>query len=295
MKLTSKLQYSNCETGEFAEEKQRTYEETIQLIEAFPWAAQRDHLQVSLTNPSVTLQSPNNDFLKLAVFFNNTFVLHYFSPEDVLFTKSFTRLSEAYPYISNYFSESIFSPAAFRKENTWMQHNRKHFESQDFRYEITPDNIKTFLWKTSGFQFCITFVFLVVMLAVNSTQPQPLLFIILSLYFFCVGGGLNLILFFNYYRYAKNKILIMSKGNDIFFYGDAFAPTQYNKKDILDYTVVGPNNARSPIYPFAIFIIKFRDGSLIKIPDLFVLRKEMENKLTGCTKIEKNGFPYLKS
>ena len=66
--LVTKIQYNNFETGEFSEVRERTYEETVDLIEHFPWNKQREKLVIDLTNPSVTIEGGDNDFLKFAVF-----------------------------------------------------------------------------------------------------------------------------------------------------------------------------------------------------------------------------------
>ena len=63
--LVSKMQYKNFEAGEFIEEKERSFDETIELIGNFPWEAQREKIVIELTNPSVTMEGKNNDYLKL--------------------------------------------------------------------------------------------------------------------------------------------------------------------------------------------------------------------------------------
>lgn len=89
--LISKVQYKNFETGEFVDVQERNYEETIQLIEKFPWNDQREKIVIDLTNPSITIEGKNNNFLKFAVFFNQKYVLHYFSE-----TQTFKKTDEYY-------------------------------------------------------------------------------------------------------------------------------------------------------------------------------------------------------
>ena len=64
-RLISKVQYKNFEAGEFVEVCERTFNETTELIEKFPWTDQRDKIVIDLTNPSITIEGKNNDFLKL--------------------------------------------------------------------------------------------------------------------------------------------------------------------------------------------------------------------------------------
>ena len=66
--LISKIQYHNFEAGEFIDRKERSYEDTISLIKAFPWATERNGLKVDLTNPSITIENSYNEFLKLALY-----------------------------------------------------------------------------------------------------------------------------------------------------------------------------------------------------------------------------------
>ena len=117
MNLTSKIQYKNFETGEFVEEKKRTLEETIEIIEQFLWTKERDNFVIDLTNPSITIKRKNDDYLKLAVYFNQKFVLHYLDHKKVLFDKSFIGIRDSYKYIENYFA-ATFDTTDLKKQNT---------------------------------------------------------------------------------------------------------------------------------------------------------------------------------
>ena len=75
--MHTKIQFKNFEPGEFTSEKDRTADETIDLITSFPWKNERDHLVVSLTNPGITIEGTKNDFLKLSPYYNGKYVLHY--------------------------------------------------------------------------------------------------------------------------------------------------------------------------------------------------------------------------
>ncbi|MFT3704908.1 MAG: hypothetical protein QM802_21255 [Agriterribacter sp.] len=295
LQLISKVQYKNFETGEFSEKNKRGYDETIQLIEAFPWEEQRKDLRVNLTNPSVTLEGINATYLKLALFYNGKFVLHYFSHEGELYTKSFTELKDAYPYIQKYFSPDSFDLTDFKKEPTWFQYNLKHFVSQDFIYLITPKRIKDYLFSTTGFSLAFG---LLIILFIVVTSPAPgiiaiWLFVVIVMFF--MGGGINLILFFNYYDYSKNKMLVMSKGNDVFFFGNKDSPIEYNKKDILRFISVRSKSSKSPVAGFGFIIIELRNGKTIRIPNIFVDSNALENKLFEYPKIEKNIFPFMRN
>jgi hypothetical protein len=298
--LVSKIQHKEFEVGEFVEEKDRDYEETIALIESFPWEIERKNLNVNLTNPSVTIQGKHGDFLKLGLFYNGKFVLHYFK-DETLFTKSFSSFQGTYSYIEKFFTANNFDITGFKKENTWMQKNRQHFISQSFRYVATPEVVKRYLISTSGFAFCFS-LFMILLLIV-----KPLLYLnfnsdyytaivpFLAIIIFLLGGGMHLIIFFNFYNNVRDKVLIMSKGNSIFYYGDINDPQRYDKLNIVRFTTVQPTTSRNPLSVFAIVSIEFNNGKQIQIPNLLVDSLKMQEKLTGIPKIELNKIPFIKS
>jgi hypothetical protein len=293
--LTSKVQHNNFEVGEFVDEKERTYDETIRLIEDFPWESERKNLAVSLTNPSITIAGKNDDFLKLALFYNQKFVLHYFDHQQKLFTKSFTNIRDSYPHIRSYFEEPNFDPSAFKLENTWLQHNLQHFVSQDFHYTANPPTIKRFLISTSGFGLAMSLVmFVFLIFKANDTANYYVVFAIYFVFFFIAGGGLNLIVFFNFYCYAKDKILIMSKGNDVFYFGDIVNPKEYNKSEIVRFRIIRIQASRNPLNSFAIVAIELKDGTELQIPNLLVDYIAMEQKLSGIPFVEENETPFIR-
>ncbi len=69
--LISKIQYKNFEPGEFTDRQNRTYEQTISLIEAFPWEGRKSPPGSRLlpTPPSPWKARISGDFLKLAVYY----------------------------------------------------------------------------------------------------------------------------------------------------------------------------------------------------------------------------------
>lgn len=289
---TSKIQYKNFETGEYVEEKKRSFEELIEIIEQFPWEKERDKILIDLTNPSITIQGNNNDYLKLAVYFNRKFVLHYLDVDEILYDKSFMDIRDSYKYLEKYFN-GTFDKSEFKKQNTWLKKNVQHFVSQDFHYTVTPASIRKYLWSTSGMNFIFSAFIIFLFIFKNELPINNIALYFILLFMLFMGGGLNLILFFNYYSYCKDKILIMSKGNDLFCYGYKNYPVKYNKNDILQFTTIKSRNHRSPIADFAIIKIEFKDGAVIKIPNLLVDDTSLEHKLFQYRKIEKGGFPYI--
>jgi hypothetical protein len=294
LRLNSKIQYNNFEPGEFVDVQLRSYEEVVELIERFPWEVQRIKIVIGMTNPSITIEGKNNDFLQFALYYNQKFVLRYFDKTRTLFTKTFINLKDGYKYIRNYFDQSAFDITEFKKEVTWLQHNLKHFVTQDFRYVLTPTSVINYLLSTSGVSFCFSIIFLIVILlkGINSINPGVLILVLILM--FSIGGGIHLIVFFNYYRYVKDKILIMSKGSDVFYFGNIDNPAAYDKKDILQYTIIRNRGSKNPFNGFAITEIEFKGGTVLKIPNLLVGYPAMEQKLFQYPGVDRNGFPFLR-
>ena len=87
----------------------------------------------------------------------------------------------------------------------------------------------------------------------------------------------------------------MSKGNDIFYFGNINSPNKYDKKDIMQFTIKKSRSSRSPISEFSITTIEFRDGSQIKIPSLLLDDSAFTHKLFGYPKISEGGFPFIRN
>lgn len=113
--LVTKIQYKNFEPGEFVDVQKRIYEETIGLIEGYPWNIQREKFMIDLTNPSVTIEGRNGDYLKLAVFFNQKYVLLYLNKEQRLFSRSFSTLQDGYTYVKCFFEQPVFDLTGFKR------------------------------------------------------------------------------------------------------------------------------------------------------------------------------------
>lgn len=292
-KLTSKIQYKNFEVGEFIEIQLRSYNELIELIEKFPWNIQRDKIVIGLTNPSITIERRNNEFLKLSLFYNQKYILRYIDKTQNLFVKTFIQLNDAYDYIKNFFEQSKFCTKEFRRESTWFQNNIKHFITNDFKYVLTSKSIGQYLLLTSGIYFFLSITILISFLLKGLNPINLIGLIVLLLIMFLIGGGLHLIIFLNQYNYAKNKILIMSKGNDTFYFGKTDNPSKYNKTDILQYSIIRSRGRRNILGGFAIIEIEFKNGTILKIPNLLVDYFAMEQKLFEYPKIEINKLPIL--
>jgi hypothetical protein len=291
--LLSKLQYRNFEPGEFVESRFRNFEETIGLIDNFPWSREREKIVIDLTNPSVTLER-NATFLKLSLYFNGKFVLYYLNPENILFAKSFTDITDAYPYIRAFFRETDFTTTDFKQENTWLKNNLVHFVSQDFRYQVTRRRIRQFLISSSGVPLLLFFSVNLLFLLPSDYALSGWKWIVLIAVLMVWGGGINLLLFLQYYLHTRNRILILSRGNDQFIYGHRSDPVAYQKKQISEISLVHYSNGRSPILGFAVLWIRFQDQRTIQIPTLLLGLVDMQNKFPGIPIKEENALPVMR-
>ena len=231
--LISKIQYDNFEPGEFVEVKERSYEEVITLIEAYPWNKQREHFAVSLTNPSITIEGKNNDYFKISLYYNGKYVIYYLEDNGTLFTKSFEQLESIHEYVKAYFEKNNVDTTGFKKTNNSLSKIIFNFRTQDFVYTFSYNNrFKLF----SYFYMFIGGILGLFILQAPTTIDNFLSHIFFKVFF--IGSAVFLIGFpiltlYNHYKYSKNKILIISKANPIFYFGDLDNPKPYNKNDIV--------------------------------------------------------------
>lgn len=292
--VISKLQYKEFETGEFIDEKARSFGECKKNIEEFPWDNERENLKVGLTNPSITFEKQKNNFLKLSTSYNQKFVLNYFNESQELYSKTYKAYFDTLPVIERYFNESTFDTTELRKENTWLKNIRQHFETQNFTFEVTFTSARKYLIKTSLINFCLTIGLMIIPIFIKNRQLENYDYVVFGLISFLIGGGLNIILFLNHYLFAKDKLLILSRGNNNFYFGESKNLTHYNKNEILNYTTIRHHSNRSPINEFAVLKIEMKNGAVIKIPSIFLDYYSWERKLYNCDRLEKNRFPFLK-
>ncbi|HEY4110298.1 hypothetical protein [Puia sp.] len=287
-KLIVKLQYRDYEAGEFTAIHPCDAAETIRLIANYPWEEQRDHISIGLTNPSITIEGPDNDFLKLSPYYNGKFVLHYFDKDHHLFTRSFDTISTVDPVIQSFFGVHPFDPAGFKKETTWLQSNSIHFKTQEFHYALTPARligpvlaalfllVVATVW-TLGFlaltHFSIAFLIL------------PAAMIILLVRIAALAA--------NHYRSAKDKLLILSKGKDEFSFGNPFSLNTYNKKDIRQITTYGRRQRGG--YPALTRVeIFFENGRTIDISCLIIHQETLVAKFPHTPhSIVGKSFPFI--
>jgi hypothetical protein len=288
--LISKVQYNNFEAGEFVDIKERNHEETITLIEGFPWNKQRENFSVSLTNPSITIEGTNSDYLKIALYYNGKYVIYYLEDNGSLFTKSFERLESIYEYIKVFFEKNNVDTTGFKKTTNSLSKIIIYFRTQDFVYTFSYNNrFKLFSY---FYMFIVGILTLFILKAPNNIDNLHLriflkLFFISSAVFFI---GYPILTLYNHYIYSKNKILIISKANPIFYFGDLDNPKAYNKKDIVQ--IFSNNRYRDNGTKLR---IEFNNNEIIEFSLLLLAPVDLEyTKFPECSIIKKYMHPFLK-
>ena len=293
MNLTCKIQYNNFEAGEFTNVKQVDYSTAINIVEHFPWEKQREHIVIELTNPSVSFEYGPGRILKLALFFNHKFVLHFFDGEH-LYTKSFTDYKLAYPFIEYFFQHQTIDFSIFKKENTWMKKINKHFITSDFVYSIDKKSLWDLL-DTGTIMVLIMNIVLLIYFIDSDRSWMHLSFLAILLSTFFLYGGINYMLLINYYLASKNKTLQLSKGNDIFLWGKNADLKEYKKSDVIKILIKKNYSSRAPWYDFSISFLFFNDGTYIKIPSLILSDSDIKYKMYPLTSETKASFiPFCK-
>jgi len=88
-------------------------------------------------------------------------------------------------------------------------------------------------------------------------------------------GVLVLSLSINHYRASRNKILSLSRGNPLFYYGDINAPIAYDKKDIQEVVQYGGGRSSDRLSRTEII---FKDGSSINVSGMILSSDRMAAK-----------------
>lgn len=289
--LLSKIQHKNFEPGEFVDIRLRTYVELTGEIDRFPWQQERDGIVINLTNPSVTVEDGKGNYLKFEVFFLQKFVLHYFDTEETLYTKSFARREDAYPFIENLYRQESFDLAGFKKEYTWAQYNLVHFKTKDFHYTLTRRRRQKYFWYTNWATavFAPVFLFLSLLQVFKAQYGAAVLVLLITAVFWVP----SLFYFLRYVKYSRDRILYMTKGSDTFQYGINGAVATYNKQEIESVVMHETRNSKSPLSAFCYLEMNFKDGAAIYIPNSLVERTELLNKLSQFSIRYEGGPPSI--
>lgn len=279
--LVSKLQYKNYEKGEFSDEKPRNLEETLKLIEDFPWNLQRG-TDIQVTGPGIVIKDKKGGYLKIALYFNGKFSVYYMDSGDRLYEYHTPELTDECQKVKEYF-EGNLDLSGFEK-HFFNRGNRAHFVNGHFEYRVNQTKIPLLIILMAFF----TMAFVITAVALPWLTGVPLLIYPLALFnAFLWSWG-----FYSYTKLfirCKKLVLIVSKGNPIFQFGTDGHMVSYNKLDITEITGYGGLQSRSS--DLVTVEISFRKGNHIKFPgmliDILLFNSKMPEdiKLTTITNL----------
>jgi hypothetical protein len=261
----SKLQHKTYEKGEFSDEKVRSFDETIDLIKAFPWDAERTLTDIQLTGPSVTIRDGDLNYLKVGLYFNGKYCLYYLDRDNHLYEYHASDINDACKIVGDFFTGQL-DLEQFEKKFISVG-SIKHFENALFDYTVNPAGF------IARFIFAIILALLELACAVMMFKLNPptlAWFTIVPLALFVSGFVFYFAyLQLRYYLKSKNLSLTLSAGNDIFQFGNIDAEVSYNKADIDIINVYG-NTGTKGSHVLDIMEIIFIDGSKIQIPGMLI-------------------------
>ncbi len=295
MNLTCKIQYKTFEPGEFTDIKQVDFITAVDIIEKFPWGEQRDHIAIDFTCPSVSFEYAPDCILKLSLYYNNKFILYFFNGKH-LYSKSFIDYKAAYSFIEYFFKHQSIDFSAFKKETPWFKKVVNHFRTADFVYTVKGKTIYSFFDFGTFMVSIVQLIFLPLFLSYSITKTFNLYALLLFLLVFSVWGGINYFLLITYYFYSKNKYLQLSKGNDIFLWGEYPGNIKkYSKSDINEIMVRQNEGSRCPWGDFTLTFIFMKDGSFLKIPSTLLDGMNIHFKIPDVPyKVKQTVIPHLK-
>ncbi len=277
-KLISKIQYNHFETGEFVDEKERSYEEVISLIENFPWEEQRNNdLLIDLSSPSITIQDDDRSYLRISLYRDNKFILYFYDGKS-LYSKIVLKFTDAYEDIDEYMA--LLSPdlTHFKKEDTTFKSPEVHFRSKDFIYKVDPNNPGAYITANTWVLLLLLTACLIVLISTSYMIGIGMTLFLSAVLLFAFGP-INLFLTANYFSHSKGKMLQLSKGSSTFKYGDVGNPVEYNKSDIADVTVERNTSTRCTWNEFTVTTIKMKNGDVFKIPSILLKADSIDKKL----------------
>lgn len=283
--LRSKLQHNTYEKGEYSDEQHRSLDETIQLIKAFPWDAERALTDIQLTGPSVTIQDNDLNYLKLGLYFNGKFCVYYLDSGNHLYEYHAETINEACELVKDFFEQTL-NLKPFDK-HLFNIGNKPHFVSSDFIYRVNPLRVIA-----SVAMLSIYALFIIYNIIAGNFNPTNKAIPVVALLFIVLIG-----LFIGYLVFiamgGRNQYLQISRGNNHFSYGiDSQHIVTYNKADIEEIVYTQGRNMSD-------IKIRFKNGEVIKptmlIKDYDLIQKFPEKSGVKITYIRKTRFGESKT
>jgi hypothetical protein len=274
VQLISKLQYKNCETGEFFAIFSRSLEETQALITGFPWKQEREMASVYLTCPSVTIEHPSGHILKLGPYYNGKFSLYLLDCTGVVSQKIILSVEDSFALIRDFFNDKDIAGGFTKMSFTWD--GKKHFLTNRFEYTVTPKRVIRYLLFPEG----VGILYMIILL-LSGYRTSFLSAVMVMFIFSTVLYGINTYLLFNYHFFSRNLYLRMSKAHDSFLFGPKDEIKEYAKADIEIVFLYKNKGQRCPWGDYIVYDICLKNGDRLHFPSLLLGRYDLSNKLPG--------------
>ena len=274
----SKLQYKTCEDGEYYEERARTLEETLALINNFPWERER-FAEIDLTGPSVTIIDDHNNFLKVSIHYGGTFHIYYLDKENRFYERYPINIDDVEEMVTDFFSGSLKLKQMEEQRRTYFQ--RQYFLTKSFNYTV-----KT--WKAFLYTFWICLIallfggfFILTLFSGLASFGTEVFFAVLA----ALAAATPFYCFVKMRNY-EGLHLHITRANAEFTFGDSLGDVKtYNKVDVVKIITTASVNSKEPIEIKLIEIV-FKDDSSIRFPNSLITTDVLAGKFPTYFKPE---------
>jgi len=270
----SKLQYKTCEHGEYYEEKARTLDETIHLINNFPWAREQ-YAQLGVTGPSITIRDPHGNYLKVGIYYGGKYSLYYLDAKKTYYERRNLRMDIVYNCVKALFAGNVnLQEFSNPKWSTVQYLINRDFLTKTFEYLLR-------FWEIvlmSIFWLIYFIFFLIVSMIFILEKPFEPFTLILLICPLLIGFPIYHI--FSRLYPKREQYIKIARGTDSFLFGDkADEVKSYNKNDIEKVVHYIDNSSRSPNM-FELLEIIFKDGSSIKFSNALISDITLRSKFS---------------
>jgi len=259
----SKLQYNTYEKGEYSDEKVRGLEDTLLLVNDFPWDGQRG-ADVQLTGPSVTIHDESGNYLKVGLYFGGKYCIYFLDCDNHLYEYHAPDLEDANIVLRDFFNGQI-ELTKFDK-HLFNIGNKGHFFSRDFIYRVKA-------WRVILTSAPLIVIFLLFFSSAIAIKSAPFFIVAVPL-LISMPCGCLLIYILNCYLGCSDQVLQISSGNNSFSFANSNRDSNYNKEDIKQ--IIVNNHSRN--VDFILFEICFKDESVLKLTTMLISEISFRNK-----------------
>ncbi|WP_285009299.1 hypothetical protein [Pedobacter faecalis] len=287
--LISKLQYKKSEKGEFAQIAPRNLQDTLKLIQEYPWATERSLASVELTCPSVTIEHPTGTYLKLGHYFSGKFCLYYLDSRKKVYFKVAPTLQEASEWITDFFEKDGHIEGFEKYSFTWSR--ASYFITDTFEYVVDRMASLRFF---KFWQFMLVAAVIILMAdSIDRSRPVAIESIAALMLFVIFLAGPHIYFYFNYRSCDKNKYLQLSRAADQFRFGPAGKEKTLSKREIQRIEVHGVFG-RGLWNDCFVYVITLKNGESFTFTSLLMRYSVFQNKFPDHeAKRIKNNFPTV--